>query len=114
MDVFQELWSLQNSKYILRYTKAKAFRQCNNKFFIAKQELDAFFGLCLLPGVFNGRNEQLLSFWESEHGRPIFCETMSRNKFQSILRYIRFNEKIPDRFAEVQKSLQQFQNYGTR
>ena len=67
--------------------------QKNNKFFITKQELDTFFGLCILRGVFKGRNEPLTSCWESDHGRPIFRETMSRNKFPSILSYIRFEDK---------------------
>ena len=73
-------------------------------------ELDAFFGLCLLRGVFKGRNELLPSFWKSDHGRPIFRETMSRNKFQSILIYIRFDDKnyrpirqSTDKFAAIRE-----------
>jgi len=110
LDVFKELWGHQNFECILRYTKAEAFRQGSHEFSITKQELDAFFGLCLLRGVFKGRNEPLRSFWESEHGRPIFGETMSRNKFQSILRYIRFDDKnsrpirrSTDKFAAIRE-----------
>ena len=89
LDVFKELWVLQNFERILRCTKAETLKQESNKFSITKQELDAFFRLCLL----RGRSEALPSYWESEHGRPIFCETMTRNMFQSILRYIRFDNK---------------------
>ena len=87
--------------------------QGNTKFSISKLELEAFFGLCLFRGVFKGRNEPLSSFWETEHGRPIFRETMSRNKFQAILRYIfDLTIKFPDRIAEELTSLLQFENYG--
>ena len=110
LDVFKELWGHQNFECILRFTKAEALRQGNTTFSISKQELDAFFGLCLLRGVFKGRNEPLSSFWESDHGRPIFRETMSRNKFQSILRYIRFDDKNSrpirrriDKFAAIRE-----------
>ena len=108
LDVFKELWGLHNFECILLYTMAEALMQKNNKFFITKQELDTFFGLCLLSGVFKGRNEPLISCWELEHGRPIFRETMSRKKFQSILSYIRFEDKnsrpirrSTDKFAAI-------------
>ena len=108
LDVFKELWAHQNLECILRFTKAEALRQGNTDFSITKQELNAFFGLCLLRGVMKGRNEPLLSFWESDHGRPIFREIMSRNKFQSILRYIRLDDKnsrpfrrSTDKFAAI-------------
>ena len=93
LDVFKELWGHQNLECILRFTKPEALRQENTKFSMFKQELDTFFGLCLLRGVFKGRNEPLPSFWKSDNGRPIFREPMSRNKFQSILIYIRFDDK---------------------
>ena len=96
LDVFKELWVHQNFEWILRYTKAEGLRKGNNEFFITKQKLDAFLGSA--------------SFWESEHERSIFCETMSRNKFQFILRYIRFDDKNSrtirrrtDKFAAIRE-----------
>ena len=93
LGVFKELWGHQNFECILRFTIAEALRQGNTTFSISRQELDAFIGLCLLRGVLKGRNEPLPSFWDSEHGRSVIREAMSRNKCQSILRYIRFDDK---------------------
>ena len=108
LDVFKDLCGHQNFESILRFTKAEALMQENTKFSISKLELEAYFGLCLLRGVFKGRNEPLSSFWETERGRPIFRQTMSRNKFQAILKYIRFDDKIfrplrrrTDKFASI-------------
>ena len=110
LDVFKELWGHQNFESTLRFTKAEALLQGNTKFSIFKLELEAFLGLCLLRGVFKGRNEPLSRFWETEHEQPIFRETMSRNKFQAILRYIRFDDKISrplrrrtDKFAAIRE-----------
>ena len=54
-NVFKELWGHQNLECILRFTKAEALRQGNTNLSISKQELDAFFGFCLLRGVFKGK-----------------------------------------------------------
>ena len=56
MHVLKDLWVHPNFEYILCYTKNEVLRQKNNEFFIINQELDALFGLCLLRGVFKGRN----------------------------------------------------------
>ena len=105
LDVFKELWGHQNLEYVLRFTKAEALRQEITDFSISKQELNAFFGLCFLRRVFKERNEPLPSFWKSDHGLPFFRETMSRNKFQSILRYIRFDDK---NFRPIRRRADQF------
>ena len=62
LNVFKELWDHQNFESILRFTKTEALMLGNTKFFVFKLELEAFFGLCLLRGVFKGRNEPLSSF----------------------------------------------------
>jgi len=92
-DVFQELWGHQNFENVMHFTLAEAQRQEDEAFSLSKNELTAFFGLCILRGVLKGRDEPLFNFWNEEYGRPIFRETMSRNKFKSILRYIRFDDK---------------------
>ena len=62
-------------------------------FFLSKDEFTAFFGLYILRGVLKGRDEPLFNFRDEEYGRLIFRKTMSKNKLQSILRYIRFDDK---------------------
>ena len=107
-DVFQELWGHRNIEHIMEFTIAEARRQGDSEFSLRKEELDAFFGLCLLRGVLKGRDEPLTNFWDLEYGRPMFSETMGRSKFQSIIRYIRFDDKTSrqrrrqsDKFAAI-------------
>ena len=59
----------------MELTIAEARRKGDSEFSLRNKEL------CLLQGV----------FWDLEYGRSIFSETM--NKFQSIIHYIRFDEK---------------------
>ena len=112
LDVCKELWGDQNLECILRFTKAEVLRKGNTNFSISKQELDAFFGLCLLRGVFKGRNEPLPSFWELDHGHPSFVKQCQEISFNLFLDIFDLTINIPDQFAELQTSLLQFQNYG--
>ena len=98
------MWNIQ------KYTVAEAKRQRNNNFELSIDELRAFIGLCINRGVTKGRDEPLCSFWENSYGRKIFSETMARNKFQQVLRYIRFDDKATrtqlggsDKFAAIRK-----------
>lgn len=56
-------------------------------------ELKAFIGLLLLAGVNRSHMEQLRELWSPQGGRPIFCATMSLNRFKALLRYLRFDNK---------------------
>ena len=79
-------------------------------FFLPKDEFTTFFGLYILCGMLKARDEPLFNFRDEEYGRLIFRETMSRNKFQSILSYIRFDNKNSqslqrqtDKFAAIRE-----------
>ena len=74
-------------------TMAEARLQGDNNFQFSVEELQTFIGLCIIRGVIKGRDEPVKSFWNTDYGRPVFGETMSRNNFLSILRYIRFDDK---------------------
>ena len=92
-DKFQELWGHQNFENVMHFTLAETRREGDEAFSLSKDEFTAFFGLCILRDVLKGKDEPLFNFWDEEYGHLIFRETMSRNKFKSILRYIRFNDK---------------------
>ena len=109
-DVFEELLGISSLLNIQKYTVAEAKRQGNNTFDLSIDELKAFLGLCIIRGVIKGRDKPLCSFWENSYGRRIFGETMARNKFQLVLRYIRFDEKATqtqrrgsDKFAAIRE-----------
>jgi len=55
-------------------------------------EIKAFVGLLLLAGVHRAKNEPVSELF-SKHGRPIFSATMSQNRFKSLLRFLRFDNK---------------------
>ena len=95
---------------IQKYTVAEATRQGNNNFELSIDGLKVFLGLCIIQGVIKGRDEPLCSFCENSYGRKMFSEIMARNKFQQVLRYIRFDDKATrtkrrgsDKFAAIRE-----------
>ena len=57
------------------------------------EELDKFLGLVIARDVLGARNQETKSLWNLKWGYPIFNETMTRNRFTEILRFVRFDEK---------------------
>ena len=62
-------------------------------------ELRKVIGTLLLVGVYKSSNEDLSQLWHMEHGRPIFRKIISRNRFQNILRVLRFDDAAAGRSA---------------
>ena len=69
-------------------------------------ELKKVIGTLLLVGVYKSSNEDLSQLWHMEHGRPIFRKIISLNRFQNILRVLRFDDaaarrsaRSPDKFS---------------
>lgn len=58
-------------------------------------EIRAFLGLLILWGVFQGHREASHAAWDGDIAtkRPIFSATMSRNRFQELSHYLRFDNK---------------------
>ena len=109
-DVFEELLCKNSLLNIQRYTIPEAKRHGNNNFELSINEIKAFLGLRIIRGEIKKRDEPLYSFGENSYGRKIFSEARLRNKFQLVLRYIRFDVKAtqtqqiaPDKFEAVIK-----------
>ena len=107
-DIFLELFGRNWIRHIRDFTIAEARKQGNDNFSLTDEELLSFIGLSIIRGVLKGKNEPLSSFWSAEYGRSIFNDTMSRNKFILIKRYIRFDDKSTrprrretDKFAAI-------------
>ena len=92
-DIFFELFGQQSFLMIQARTLEKAKLHNNGEFQLSIDELHAFVSLCIIRGVIKGRDEPLHSFWNTDYGRRIFTETISRNKFIKILVFIRFDDK---------------------
>ena len=59
---------------------------------ISIEEIKKFIGLLILIGVYKSKNEEVSQLWSRTDGRPIFNKIMSRQRFQRILRVLRFDD----------------------
>ncbi|KAM9344037.1 uncharacterized protein KZ484_016419 [Pholidichthys leucotaenia] len=66
--------------------------QQNTEWDISVEELRAFIALLYVRGAYN-KNIDMDSFWSEEWGLPFFRETMPRNRFREIMRYLSFEKK---------------------
>lgn len=55
-----------------------------------KKELLCYIDVLLLAGVYKASNSLIDQLWNKEHGRPIFSNSMTRNRFTDISRVLRF------------------------
>ena len=60
---------------------------------LAEDEFLAFLGLVYARGVLLAKNDPVSAMWSKDYGRDIFRNTMPRNRFVEILRYLRFDDK---------------------
>ena len=74
-------------------------------------ELRKVIGTLLLVSVYKSSNKDLSQLWHMEHGRPIFCKITSHNRFQNILRVLRFDDaavrrsaRSPDKFSPIRNA----------
>ncbi len=96
MDFFKLFFTDEICDEILRCTNMEAmkFYDWNDDFkLINKQELRAFFGLLISAGHLKSCNENYRSFWHPFYGSYIFPATMGVNRFEQLLRFIRFDDK---------------------
>ena len=56
-------------------------------------ELNAYFGILILTGVYRSGGEATEELWDSSTGRQIFSAVMSRQRFHDIARILRFDDK---------------------
>lgn len=57
------------------------------------EELDAFVAIMYARGVYGAKNFPLKGLWSTVWGPPFFRQTMGRNRFVEILKYVRFDIK---------------------
>ena len=75
---------------------------------VSLHELDKFIELVVARGVIEGRNFPQKSFWGKSWGCQMFSQTMPRDRFIEIMRFLRFDLKterrrnfLQDEFALV-------------
>lgn len=57
------------------------------------EELDAFIAVLYARGIYGASKFDLHSLWSKPWGPPFFTETMSRDRFSEIMRFLRFDIK---------------------
>ena len=60
---------------------------------VESTEIKAFIGLCLYPGLHKSNPEAVSLLWSENEGRPICTATMSTNRFTSILKFLKFDNR---------------------
>ena len=80
----EEVYSLWNQQHP---DKLRTFVPTN------RTEIWALIGLMILRGVYGGYRESVTELWSSPVGRAVFSATMSRNRFHTLLRLLRFDDK---------------------
>lgn len=81
-------------KHIQKCTIEEAKRQLEvDNWYFSLDELDAFIALLYARGALGMRSIELDELWSVKWGPPIFRETMARNRFREILRFLRFDMK---------------------
>ena len=72
------------------------------------KEFKVFLGVVILIGVlYKSNNESVAQQWSTLDGRPIFNRTMSRGRYQEILRVLRFDNAQSRRHHWSRDKLQQ-------
>ena len=74
-------------------------------------EIKAFVGLCLYAGLHKSNHESVSSLWSENEGRPMFTATMSRNRFTSILKFLRFDNRTTRQERQVDDKLAPFRDF---
>ena len=73
-------------------------------------EIKAFIGLCLYAGLHKSNHEAVSLLWSENEGRPIFTATMSRNRFTSILKFLRFDNRATREERQADDKLAPFRD----
>ena len=78
-------------KSITKFTTDEAVRCGDVDFSLTLDELESFIALQYARGVYE-KNYPVPFLWNKNYGIPIFGETMPRNKFTKIMKYLRFDD----------------------
>ena len=76
---------------IVGYTNEKA-RSMDVNFVTTGEEVTTFIGVSILIGVYKGRSEPVRAMWSQSEGRKCISQFMSRNRFELMTKYLRFDK----------------------
>ncbi|XP_042911628.1 piggyBac transposable element-derived protein 4-like [Parasteatoda tepidariorum] len=89
--LFIDEWIL---KHIKKCTEDEAHRHIpENKWVVTLEEVDAFIAILYARGIYCAKGLELDSLWSMDWGPPFFRNTMPRDRFREIMRFLRFDIK---------------------
>ncbi len=97
-ESFVSAWRLIINEPMLKLIKKCSDTETNgqlqhNRWSVTFEELDAFIEFLYACGALVAKNLPIYSLWSNTWGITFFRDTMSRNRFRYILRFIRFDMK---------------------
>ena len=91
-SAFKLLFNEPMLRHVHKCTLNEAIHQRVSDFNMSLEELETFIGLCYARGAVS-RNVPVKDLWSPDWGAPIFRNWMSKNRYESIMRFLRFDEK---------------------
>ena len=99
LQTSDERKSLSAFQLYIDETMLKSIQRCtihhahldDKNFNCPLEELEKFIGLQIARGVLERKNTPVKQLWSKEWGHPIFASTLSRNRFESIMKHLRFD-----------------------
>lgn len=80
-------------EHIRKCTETEAFRVLGSKWDLSAVKLYAFIALLYVRGAFEAKYIDISLLWNKKWGPAFFANTMSRNDFTEIMRFIRFDNR---------------------
>ncbi|KAF2894919.1 hypothetical protein ILUMI_11255 [Ignelater luminosus] len=80
-------------RHIKKCTETEVRRHGAENSSLSLEELDAFIALLYARGAYSATNLKLHHMWSNVWGPPVFSQTMGRNRFKEIVRYLSFDMK---------------------
>lgn len=90
-SIYDTVLKMTNKKIEAHLSSKRATSDNTTIQLVTEDELDAFLGLLIYAGVHQSNNEEISELW-GLHSLPLFKATMAKNRFQEILRFIRFDD----------------------
>lgn len=98
LDCFRLFISNEVCAQIIQYTNQETERVYANQSIkwkaLDNDELLSFFGLLMTAGHMKSNNQNYRLFWDRLYGITIFKASMSSRRFEELLRFIRFDDKL--------------------
>lgn len=93
LSVWKLLFDETILRNIRRCTIAEARRQKATDWDVSLKDLEKTFGLLYAKGLFMSSKTPVRLLWSDKWAPPLFARTMPRDRFYSIMKYLRFDEK---------------------